>query len=165
MHSTHPEQELGAFMGQGCLDTCRQNTIIFLSVTRFNCPVLCMLYPWMNSRLFKTTAETKGNMWGFYKNLWLDLWFQAIWLKMWILGFYPHIPCCSGGWLGYMLFCLRWWVIATKSLTETHGPSLCWYVTGAFFILKMTMHQEQQVFSRNASWGLKHRVQGKKESR
>lgn len=66
IHSTHPQQEFGAFMGQGCSDMCRQNTIVFLNVAGFNSPILCMLFPGMNC-LFKTTAETKRNMWCFYK--------------------------------------------------------------------------------------------------
>lgn len=60
--------------GTWCLDRAgmlgyRQNTIVFLNVAGFNCPILCMLFPGMNC-LFKTTAETvvpERNMWGFYK--------------------------------------------------------------------------------------------------
>lgn len=38
------------------------------------------------------------------------------------------------------------------------SPSICRYVTGAFFIHKMRMYLEKQVSSRNASWGLKRRA-------
>lgn len=152
----------------GCMQT--KHPSIF-NVADFNCPILCMVPtpPWMNW-LFKAAAETKGNKWYLeggkksLQNLGLSFWFWATWLKMWILDFPPQ-PCCSGGWSGYTLFCIRWWVIAIKSLTEIHSPSICWYVIGVFFLRRMRMYQEQQVSSRKALWGLKPSVQQRKVSR
>lgn len=110
------------FMEQGCWDMCRQNTIVFLNVAGFKCPILCMLFPEMNC-LFKTTAETKINMWGFYKiSGWTSDFRPHDW-KSESWAFTPTNPVVlEDGGLHAVLF--RWWVIATKSPTETHGPSI-----------------------------------------
>lgn len=170
MSSTHPEQEIGAFTVQRCSDVCRQSTPIFL-LWQILTVQYCAWFPpplgWIGFLKQQLRPRGINDIWRGERNLYK--------ISGWASDFGPHDwkceswtsppqPCCSGGWSGYTLFCIRWWVIAIKSLTEIRSPSICWYVIGVFFLRRMRMYQEQQVSSRNALWGLKPSVQQRKVS-
>lgn len=156
MRSTHPDQELGALIGQGCSDTDKTPLYFLmwqvLTVQYCACFFLgwiVFLKPQLRLWFLRGICEafTKSQAGP------LILGYMIENLNCGLLP--PHPPLF---WRMIWLYAVMFKVMGycNQNLHWDTGPSICWYVTGAFFIHKMRMYLERQVYSRKASRGLKH---------